>query len=200
MAIHAQLTGAELHEPKGVASASEGQIYISDGAGSGRWETIPTGWAYYQDSGATSQVFNTTSAKLSVDGLGALTSRDHLPYELRASGNFWDATSDKITPVLVGDAYMVRIDLPVTLITGAVSYLAIDVDIGDESTITLKILEDAAVISRAEPFTLSRTLMLTTLTQAALDGGFQLFFRTDTGEVTVLAPSITIIKVSDGGI
>lgn len=36
---HSALTGAELHEPKGVASASSGQVYIANGAGSGTWTT-----------------------------------------------------------------------------------------------------------------------------------------------------------------
>lgn len=38
---HASLTGADLHEPKGVSAASSGQVYVADGAGSGTW-TTPT--------------------------------------------------------------------------------------------------------------------------------------------------------------
>lgn len=34
---HKNLTGTELHEPKGAASASVGTTYIADGAGSGTW-------------------------------------------------------------------------------------------------------------------------------------------------------------------
>lgn len=37
---HASLTGANLHEPKGVATASSGQIYVANGAGSGAWTTV----------------------------------------------------------------------------------------------------------------------------------------------------------------
>lgn len=40
MPEHSQLTGSSLHEPKGVASASSGQVYIADGAGSGTWTTV----------------------------------------------------------------------------------------------------------------------------------------------------------------
>lgn len=36
---HSALTGSELHEPKGVASASSGQVYIANGSGSGSWTT-----------------------------------------------------------------------------------------------------------------------------------------------------------------
>ncbi len=37
MSVHANLTGADLHEPKGVASANSGEIYVADGATSGAW-------------------------------------------------------------------------------------------------------------------------------------------------------------------
>lgn len=42
MVAHSALTGANLHEPKGVASASSGQIYVADGAGSGAWQKAGT--------------------------------------------------------------------------------------------------------------------------------------------------------------
>jgi len=34
---HSALTGSELHEPKGAASATSGTVYTSDGSGSGSW-------------------------------------------------------------------------------------------------------------------------------------------------------------------
>lgn len=37
---HKNLTGTNLHEPKGVASATSGQVYIADGAGSGSWGVV----------------------------------------------------------------------------------------------------------------------------------------------------------------
>ena len=37
---HASLTGADLHEPKGAASATSGQVYVANGAGSGTWTDI----------------------------------------------------------------------------------------------------------------------------------------------------------------
>lgn len=40
MALHKDLTGADLHEPKGVSTASSGQVYVADGSGSGSWTTL----------------------------------------------------------------------------------------------------------------------------------------------------------------
>ena len=43
MAQHKDLTGAELHEPKGADSASDGDVYVANGAGSGAWTAIYSG-------------------------------------------------------------------------------------------------------------------------------------------------------------
>lgn len=40
MANHSSLTGSDLHEPKGVATATSNKAYISDGVGSGVWKKI----------------------------------------------------------------------------------------------------------------------------------------------------------------
>lgn len=37
---HASLTGADLHEPKGAATATVGTYYVSNGAASGTWKTL----------------------------------------------------------------------------------------------------------------------------------------------------------------
>lgn len=37
MTEHRLLTGASLHEPKGVENATQGQVYVADGNGSGSW-------------------------------------------------------------------------------------------------------------------------------------------------------------------
>lgn len=37
---HASLTGSSLHEPKGVATATAGQVYIANGLGTGTWQTV----------------------------------------------------------------------------------------------------------------------------------------------------------------
>lgn len=38
---HSVLTGTDLHEPKGIAAAAANRVYVSDGAASGSWTTVP---------------------------------------------------------------------------------------------------------------------------------------------------------------
>lgn len=40
MPVHADLTGADLHEPKGVATANANEVYVANGTGSGAWQKI----------------------------------------------------------------------------------------------------------------------------------------------------------------
>ena len=40
---HRTLTGADLHEPKGCATAASGAVYTATGAGSGNWQSPTTG-------------------------------------------------------------------------------------------------------------------------------------------------------------
>lgn len=39
---HASLTGAELHEPKGISTAALGEVYVANGSGSGSWANVGT--------------------------------------------------------------------------------------------------------------------------------------------------------------
>jgi hypothetical protein len=39
---HAQLPDELLHEPKGASTASDGEVYVANGAGSGSFQKLPT--------------------------------------------------------------------------------------------------------------------------------------------------------------
>jgi len=66
---HKLITDPDIHEPKGVAAATVGKVYLSDGAGSGAW-TYPSGRVHgevYIDAGATSQTLSGSSAYARLD-------------------------------------------------------------------------------------------------------------------------------------
>lgn len=60
---HANLTGSDLHEEKGIASAEQDKVYVADGIGSGDWEEIPyealpSGFCVGFSNASTSAVVN----------------------------------------------------------------------------------------------------------------------------------------------
>lgn len=60
MALHKDLTGANLHEPKGAASATANTVYQADGSGSGAWAKIASG------NIDTSSIFDTNKFSICV--------------------------------------------------------------------------------------------------------------------------------------
>ena len=78
MAIeHDVIPNADLHEPKGVSAASDHQIYIADGAGSGDWRFIPHSFFYYDDIGTGTTYTTPTSYTL----IGPTTTGDADPHD-----------------------------------------------------------------------------------------------------------------------
>ena len=194
--LHSSLTGADAHEPKGADTATEGQVYIADGAGSGTWTDWPTGWAYYKDD-AAAQTFNTTEAKLSIDGAGATTETSYLPREIRSTGDLWDVTNDIITPIAIGDAYDVRLDLPITATSGSPTLVDLLLDIGGGSSSSSVIVEKNIPLNKTAPYTISIGFPIFTLTSFKTNGG-QIFLKTDTGSIDITAPSILIKRDHSG--
>ena len=198
MPEHKNLTGTDLHEPKGVASASENQIYVADGAGSGAWTYIPQGFGFYADN-ASAQTFNTTAAKISINGSAANTETSYLPPEIRASGDLWDTSNDKITPIALGDSYTFRMDIPVTAKTGSPNFIYVEIDIGGGATPSTVVATRTISVPGSVPYTINFAFPLF-VSSDALANGFQFFFSCDTGTFDITAPDILISRISSGAL
>jgi len=75
---HNVITDPDLHEPKGVATATSGKVYISDGSGSGAW-TYPPGKAHadlYISGGSTAHTLAGSSAYSLLNPSGEWTEGD----------------------------------------------------------------------------------------------------------------------------
>lgn len=73
---HSALTGSDLHEPKGAASATANHVYVADGAGSGSFQFLtPYGGWRYNDIG-TGTTFTTPTAYTLMNVPGTLTNGD----------------------------------------------------------------------------------------------------------------------------
>jgi hypothetical protein len=61
---HKNISEADLHEPKGVSLATANKVYVSDGEGSGSWQTLPAKLyaEIYIDQGTTTQTLAASSA------------------------------------------------------------------------------------------------------------------------------------------
>ena len=157
---HKDIPDSERHEPKGVSSASSGTVYVANGSGSGEWKTPETltagqGWGHYKHS-LTGQVLNSTYQRLEIDGLGANTEEGYLPREIRGDDSLWFGAVSQMTPITVGDAYDVRLDIPVQSETGSVTEITIQLDIGTNVTSpTIPIVTRFAGGGKVTPYVIS---------------------------------------------
>lgn len=104
---HSALTGASLHEPKGVASATSGDVYVADGAGSGNWT----------NKSAYGSLVSIDTDSVSISTIGTTAKKlEAFSSNGDSSGTTPDYTSDDIT--IDTDGYYI-ISFSITLATVA---------------------------------------------------------------------------------
>lgn len=102
---HASLTGSELHEPKGADSASLGTVYVSNGAGSGSWQSVgtsaftgmiadfaapvpPAGWLELDGSVLSTSTYSGLFAVMSMTSSGTRTNGSAVVTSIPSTSNF----------------------------------------------------------------------------------------------------------------
>jgi hypothetical protein len=92
---HVDAPDGERHEPKGLAAATTGQIYVAS------WRGILGNGYSCLLVGETivitllPRLFTSTAAKLSINGAGSTTELNYLPREIRGVGNLWNTSTNK---------------------------------------------------------------------------------------------------------
>lgn len=127
---HSALTGSELHEPKGVASATDQDVYVADGAGSGAW-----GRPFQQGSEVIGDNQTIISANGDLIPLATWTNiqNDGVGTGIYASSNFflsghstvWDTSNDRFdwasAGLSVGDVVLIDCTLDILNFTTFIS-------------------------------------------------------------------------------
>lgn len=118
---HRTLTGAELHEPKGVAAAAAGQVYVANGAGSGTWtKRVQVGFLDYNDLETATTAITVagtgTFVPLTNDGAGPNTNKTYKPTGVT---EVWNTTTNKFdfSELSLGDVVDIRLDIDVIVAT-----------------------------------------------------------------------------------
>lgn len=123
---HKNIPDAQLHETKGAASATLGQILTANGDGTATFQTAPyslveMGWYDYNDTLTASTPIALTLANtyydLTNNGLGVNT---NIAYGLAGVANLWIASTVNrfnFTGLDIGDTVDLRIDISVTTTT-----------------------------------------------------------------------------------
>ena len=117
---HVDIGAGEIHEPKGITTATVNEVYVADGASSGAWKNIYLqGWEDQQDTTTTGTPISvpgtSTYVYLTNDGLGGFTEESYI---LPGRTSAWNTTSNQFewntSGMVLGDTCVIRVDLYVT--------------------------------------------------------------------------------------
>lgn len=154
---HKDIPEAQLHEPKGVSTASAGTVYVADVGTSGAWATADAigsgaasagsllladgsggldftryqGWGEWQDAdttvGVPSQNLTAAARTLWTNDGGTLITTKS-PSDLTAA--LWNVSTNLHQPIAVNDIYHIRINFTAQNYGGATPYIEMELDIG----------------------------------------------------------------------
>lgn len=111
---HVNITDPNIHEPKGVSTATTNEVYVADGAGSGSWKTVYTqGFEDYADNASGAQPLTSGSwVDLTNDGAGASSLTT---YRLPGFSAIWDVSNNQFdwdaAGLSLGDTVDIRFDV-----------------------------------------------------------------------------------------
>lgn len=125
---HSSLTDPNLHEPKGISSASANQLYLSNGSGSGVWTNANrfpgTGWGKYTN---TTYVNTTALAVSTTPILLPFTTADNvsqLPITLTGTtSDLMNLSTETLQFIAAGDLHSITLTMKVYDVTGSPTIL-----------------------------------------------------------------------------
>ncbi len=124
------MTDPNLHEPKGVSTATADQVYISNGSGSGNWRNVNripgTGWGQYSNSVYTGSTYLTINATGVIVPFDTNTDVTQLPITLSGSTSpLMDLATERLLFVSAGDMHSITLSYFINSTTGSPTFMDI---------------------------------------------------------------------------
>ena len=193
-------TGDTLRDAMTKANSNFTELYATDPSIVQKlYDTAGFGFYVQDQTTPSTQVVTTTPSLLEIDGLGATSTSDYLPYEIRGISELWDSSVNKIKPINIGDGYTIRLDLEITAKSGAPTELELELDINGGATPTVVIVQRTISVGKTPPYVVSIGFPLFSLSTFVTNGG-RFFLSTDTGTVTLTKRNISIHRISNGSL
>lgn len=203
---HESITDPYIHEPKGVATANAGDVYIADGNGSGSWTATPVAGTVSQ--GAYEYGHNGSADVLTTaDTLYELTNDAAHPTTINTYGlpgltDIYDETAgtsgkgrfvfDNDGVLALGDTVHMLIEVYVTTPSTNTSFELL-IELGPEgSGDYLTVLEETN-FKTAGTYLVSRGIMFFMRTTDILEGGARILARSDTNATEALVDDYIVM-------
>lgn len=192
---HSALTGTDLHEPKGAATAVSGSTYVSNGSGSGSFAKIQ-GWGQYQDTARTvgtptQNIATGVRTKFLCDG-GFLT-EEYLPSDAGGT-SLWNVSTDKHVPIAAYDTYDFRVSFTAENYAGSTPYITVELDIGGSIGVILS--QTYGLLKAGAAHDVIFSFPVFTGTTYLANGGTVYLTYTGTGTCDIYKNSVLLVRSS----
>jgi len=159
----------------------------------------PTGFGFYVDDISSTISVTSSPTEITIDGADAQSNSDYLPKGYKATNlELWDTSTNRISPAVVGDSFVVRLQVTINSVSGNPKSINCQLDIGADVTPTIIIAVDSkALRSSSYPQAYTFTFPVFSLQTFVTNGG-KFYLETDTGTAVIGFRSILIERNSTG--
>ena len=198
---HSSLTDPNLHEPKGIATASANQLYLSNGSGSGTWTNANrfpgTGWGKYTNTtyvGTTALAISTTPVLLPFTTADTVS---QLPITLTGTtSSLMNLSTETLQFVAAGDLHSITLTFQIyNLNPGTPSYMNLVLYGSSDGTTYNTLLGDTTIglIKGAGQVIVASSLF--PVTSDMVTHGARIYLQTDPGTANIINIGLITARV-----
>jgi len=197
---HSSLTDPNLHEPKGISTASANQLYLSSGSGSGTWTNANrfpgTGWGKYTN---TTYVLTTALAISTTPVLLPFTTADtvsQLPITLTGTtSSLMNLATETLLFVAVGDLHSITLTMEVYSATGSPAHLDLIIyGSSDGTTYGTALGETTVYLDKGAGQVITESSLFP-VTSDMVTHGARIYLSTNTGTANIINIGLITARV-----
>lgn len=197
---HSSLTDPNLHEPKGISTASADQLYRSNGSGSGTWTNANrfpgTGWGQYTNTtytGTTALPISTTEVLLPFTTDAVVT---QIPISLSGTtSSLMDLSTETLKFVTAGDLHNITLTYKIYSVSGSPASMDIKLYGSSDGTTYGTILGETTVsLIKGAGQIVTESAMFPVTSNMATHGA-RIYLSTNTGTANIIDIGLITARV-----
>lgn len=196
---HSGLTDPNLHEPKGISSAANNQLYLSNGSGSGTWTNASrfpgTGWGRYTN---TTYVGTNALAVSTTEVLVPFTTADNetqLPITLTGTTtSLLDLSTEVLKFVATGDMHSVQLSFKIYSTSGSPARVDLRLYGSPDGVTNVLLAEKTVSITKGTDQIISE-VSLFNVSSDMVSNGAKIYLATNTGTINIIDISLISARV-----
>lgn len=197
---HSTLTDPNLHEPKGISTASADQLYRADGSGSGTWTNANrfpgTGWGQYTNTtytGTTGLPISTTEVLIPFTTDATVT---QIPISLSGTtSSLMDLSTEKLLFITAGDLHAVTFTYKIYSVAGSPASMDLKIYGSSDGTTYSTVLGETTVSLIKGAGQVVTETALFPVTSNMVSHGAKIYLATNTGTANIIDIGLITARV-----